>query len=303
MDEIEISRIDRRYENLRLKDTNTEQALLSSIIGIGIVEPLQCVVKTTPPVFLLDGFKRLRCAIKMGLATVPVSSLGNDENQALIKLLRVSNARGLNILEEAACINELAQTRGYINIVELAHCLDRSPAWVSVRLRLFDNMSAEVKAAVFSGLFPVRAYMYALLPFTRVKGQSPEIDRFVRAVSGKGLSSRGIGLLAQCFFKGKPELKEQILSGNLAWTIEQLSPRAEGLGEVELKILKCLEWVEKYFRRLPYDLARPELKSQVFLVQASDKVKTILSRKDYFIKSLEEFYADRRPEKGDKSSL
>ena len=295
MNEIEISQIDLRFEGLRLKDKSAEQVLLSSIIAEGIREPLQCVVRTSLPALLLDGFKRLRCAVKIGLSTIPVASLGDNERLAMLELLRASNARSMNILEQAAWIDELHEAQG-LSISEIARCLERSPAWVSVRFGLIGNMSAQVKAAVFGGQFPVRAYMYALLPFTRVKGMknTEETEVFVRAVSGQGLSARVIGLLAECFFKGSAQMKEQILVGNLDWTLEQLKTqdgkRSKGLSELELKIIRDLEWVEKYFSRIPYELSHPGLKSQAFLTEALRTIKSILSRKVLFIKSLEEFY-------------
>ncbi len=298
MKEIEISEIDTRFERLRIKDKSAEQVLLNSIMEQGIREPLQCVIKTSSPILLLDGFKRMRCAVKIGLSTVPVFSLGENESQAILKLLRGSNTRSLNILEQSALVDELHQVQG-LSVAEIAQQLECSPAWVSIRLGLCKNMSEQVKILVFGGQFPVRAYMYALLPFTRVKGtKSVETDAFVQAVSGKGLSARVIGLLAWGFFKGGTKMKEQILVGNLDWTIEQLKEldgkHSKGLSESELKIIKNLELVRKYLHRIPYELLNPGLKSPAFWTEAHLLIEAILSRKNIFIKSLEDFYAKQR---------
>lgn len=298
MEEIEISEIDTRFERLRLKDKNAEQVLLSSIMEQGIREPLQCVIKTSAPILLLDGFKRMRCAVKIGLSKVPVFSLGENESQAILKLLRASNSRSLNILEQAALVEELYQMQGF-SISEISRQLERSTAWVSIRLGLCRNMSESIKTLVFGGQFPVRAYMYTLLPFTRVKGiKSVETDAFVQAVSGKGLSARAISLLSWGFFKGGAQMKEQILVGNLDWTIEQLKvldgKHSKGLSESELKIIKDLEWVRKHLHRIPYELVNPALKSSAFYTEAHLLIEAILSRKNIFIKSLEDFYAKQR---------
>ena len=54
-----------------------------------------------------------------------------------------------------------------------------------------------------SGQFPVRAYMYNLRTFTRVKKvPGKEIDTFVQAVAGKSLSTRDIETLAYGYFHG-----------------------------------------------------------------------------------------------------
>ena len=70
--EVEIRKIDRKYEGYRLKDKYREMNLLSSIQENGIREPLQCVEGYENKCILLDGYKRLRCAIKLKISLIPV---------------------------------------------------------------------------------------------------------------------------------------------------------------------------------------------------------------------------------------
>ena len=108
--EIELSSLDLRYEGFRLKAAALEERLLGSIAQRGIEEPLEGV-ETKESNVLLNGFKRYRCARKLRLATVPYSSLGPDEAVGILNLLRTSNNRALSILEQAAFIAELKNTR------------------------------------------------------------------------------------------------------------------------------------------------------------------------------------------------
>lgn len=296
--EIEIGQIDTRFERCRLKDKHQEKALLSSILEQGIREPLQCVVKPEERMILLDGFKRLRCCVKLGIKVVPILSLGSDEAGGILQLLRLSNARSLNILEQAALVDELNQTHG-MSASGIARHLERSPAWVSVRLGIIGNMSPEVKASVFSGRLPVRSYMYTLRPFTRVKGiKSSEVDIFVKSISGKGLSARSIETLAHGFFKGGQNLKEQILQGNLDWTLNQLRAEAMSnsncLSELESKTIRDLEWAGRCISRIPYEIKDFRLKSPSFFAQAHLLAEGILNRIKYFTRSLQDFYDRRR---------
>ena len=87
MKEVEINQIDTRFEGYRLKDKNQEKVILSSILEHGIREPLQCVVKSGEQLILLDGFKRLRSAVKLKIKVVPVVSLGSDEAGAILQTL------------------------------------------------------------------------------------------------------------------------------------------------------------------------------------------------------------------------
>lgn len=258
MTTLEMNRIDRRYEGLRLKDEHQERRLLNSIAERGIDTPLQGVPNTADPVggILLDGFKRLRCAVKLGLTIAPWGVLGEDEVSGIVGLVARSNVHSLHLLEQARCVDELKRRFG-MGVVQIAARLDRSPAWVSLRVGLITEMRPAIREAVFTGKFPARSYLYTLRHFTRVKRVAPvEAEEFVQAVSGHHLSARQIDLLARGFFEGSPQLKEQIKSGRLDWSLEQMRNvpgRDEGgakLSEAEASILRDLEISSRSLGRL-----------------------------------------------------
>lgn len=301
MEEVEISQIDTSFERIRIRDKAAEKTLLDSIQEGGIREPLRCAILPEGRLILLDGFKRLRCAVKSSIKTVPVMSLGSDEPTAIIHLLRISNAKTLSTLEQAALVDELHQAHA-MSVTQLAHHLERSPAWVSLRLGIIGEMSETVKEAVFAGRFPVRSYMYTLRHFTRVKKiKKSEIDTFVKSVSGKSLSVRAIEVLAKSFFQGGPGIREQITHGNLDWTLSQLKQQPgndpPSLNEWESRTLKGLELVQGSIVRIPRQLKCVKLKSSEFFSEADILAESILSRIDFFIKTLRWFYDQRREKK------
>jgi len=57
MKEIEIKNIDKRYEGLRIKDKSREKEILSSVIEMGVQDPVRAVINKYGEVILLDGFK------------------------------------------------------------------------------------------------------------------------------------------------------------------------------------------------------------------------------------------------------
>jgi hypothetical protein len=204
--EVELANLDLRYEGFRLKAPALEERLLGSIAQRGIEEPLDGVdLPAGPPggqqtKVLLNGFKRYRCARRLRLATVPYSSLGADEAAAILSLLKTSNNRALSILEQAAFIAELRHARG-MNVAEISTELSRSKSWVSMRLGLLAEMSAKVREQLFKGAFPVYSYMYLLRQLMRMNGvKVGQIEEFVLALSGKGLSVREVEQLAHGFF-------------------------------------------------------------------------------------------------------
>jgi len=248
MQEIEIQRIDRRWEGLRLPNKRQERELLGSISSCGILEPLQGVM-SGEKLLLLDGFKRLRCSQKLGIQRAPVISLGADEASGMLALLRQSNAHALSTLEQAALVDEL-KARYHLSVTEIARHLERSAAWVSVRLGILSQMSEGVREAIFSGKFPARSYLYTLNSFTRVnKIPQSEITEFVQAVSEKDLSLRQIDMLAHGYFRGGAELKAQIQGGQISWTLEQLQKsqvrESPQLGQREARVLLDLELAQK----------------------------------------------------------
>jgi len=310
MNEIEIGQIDIRFEMFRLKDKNREKMLLASILEQGIREPLLCVIKPEGTWILLDGFKRLRGARRLGMKTVPVISLGTDEAAAILRLIRASNARSLNILERSMMVDKLKQGYG-MSIRDIAHRVERSPAWVSVRLGLTNEMSEVVRKAVFSGDFPVRSYMYTLRVFTRVnKIKRSEIDIFVKTVSGKGLSTRDIDILAYAFFRGGAGLQAQMLRGNLNWTLKQLRrggtllcPATNGISDQERQTITDLELAQKYIGRVMHDLNEYCLESELFYKTVGLLISGISGEVRRFIKTLEVFNDQRGQEKNHPNAL
>lgn len=287
----EQSLIDMRFERYRLKDRVREKQLLCSIIEHGIREPLQCIEKPGGQLILLDGFKRLRCSKHLKINIVPVISIGSDEAVAIIQFMRLSSNRGLNILEEAMLIDELSSSYG-LGVREIARRLEHSPAWVSIRLGIIGEMSQTVKTAVFSGRFPVRSYMYTIRMFTRVNSiKKADIDAFVKAVSGKGLSIRAIELLAQGYFNGSAKLKEQILGGNINWTLSHLMHKETGAhNDIESRMIEDLKLVQGCISRIAYKRHNPDFKSTAFFVSAQALAGEILKRLKPFEESLKEFY-------------
>jgi len=291
--ELELTGLDLRYEGHRMRNAGLEERLLTSILQRGIEEPLEGV-EVGGAHILLNGFKRHRCARKLQLPTVPYESLGQDEVAGILSLLRTSNNRALSILEQAAFIDELHATR-HLGLAQIAEELSRSKAWVSMRLGLIAEMSATIRAKLFSGAFPVYPYMYTLRQFMRMNGVKLEpIEQFVTAVAGHGLSVREIEQLAHGFFRGPESFRQEILKGNLALPLKQLRqvPQdPEGCSEFERVLLGDLELTQKYMQRvMGKSQDHQRLKSRAFYAQAHLLTAGLLSRAPAFNHSLKQLH-------------
>ena len=290
--EVELASLDLRYEGFRLKAPALEERILASMVQRGIEEPLEGVEVSQTSV-LLNGFKRYRCARKLRLPTVPYSSLGPDEAAAILNLLKSSNHRALSILEQAAFIGELRHTRR-MNVAEIAVELSRSKSWVSMRLGLLAEMSDKVRQVLFRGAFPVYSYMYLIRQFMRMNGvKADEIEAFVVAVSGQGLSVREVEQLAHGFFRGPESFRQEILQGHLALPLErmrQVPQGPDGCSEFERVLLGDLELTQKYMQRVMGKSQDKRLESRAFHAQCHLLTAGIRSRARAFLDTLKQLH-------------
>jgi hypothetical protein len=290
--EIELSSLDLRFEYCRMKSSGAEKALLMSIMEKGIRDPLQGV-ETADARILLDGFKRVRCAKKLGIGIAPFVSIGADEALGIIQLIRISNEKSLSILEQARFVDEL-KTTYKMSTAEIAKLLERSKPWVSIRSGIIAEMSDYVLEQMFKGRFPVYSYMYTLRPFIRINGiQNKELDEFVRSVAGKNLSIRNIEILANGYFRGSEALREQIKNGHITWALGQLKQSLaapQGCSKVESAILRDLEIVLKYMQRVAGKIKHSKHESGAFLAQANLLTGGILRKSKSFLKAIRCFH-------------
>ena len=290
--DVELGSLDLRYENYRMKNPVLEMRLLASIAQRGIEEPLEGVDNAQDSI-LLNGFKRYRCARKLGLGRVPYTALGSEPAAAMVNLLRVANHRSLSILEQAAFLDELRRLEP-MSVAEMGEQVSRSKSWVSMRLGLIAEMSSRVREQIFRGDFPVYAYMYTLRQFMRMNGvQKQEIEDFVVAVSGKKLSMREIEQLAQGYFRGPESFRAALRHGHTGRVLEwmrQVPQDPEGCNEFERVLLKDLEITQKYMYRVMGKSQDRRLQTPAFCAQAHLLSAGILSRGRAFFESLRKLH-------------
>lgn len=289
---IERSSLDLRYEDYRLRNGAAEARLLASIAERGIEEPLSGV-DTPEGRLLLDGFRRNRCAAKLGIECVPYVSWGAGATQGIASLLTARRQRTLSILEQARFVDELLATQG-MTIADVAELLSRSKAWVSTRRNLITAMSPAIEKLLFRGAFPVYSYMVTLRPFMRMNsvGQA-EIERFMQAVAGQRLSVREIELLAHGYFRGAPSLRTAIDQGHWKWTLQQMQQvgeDAERLSPPERDLLRDLERLLQLMQHVMTRMDSPHLRTRDFHASANLLLASLLSRRDSFFEKMEEFH-------------
>ena len=290
--EIEISSLDLRYKDYRIGGSVLDPALLASIAEIGITEPLDVIEANSIPI-LLNGFKRRRCAEKLGINMAPVVSLGEDEVSGIMAFLSLTNKKRLCTLEEACFVHDLATLHGF-NLAELATKLGRSKPWVCMRMNLFAEMPPAVKANLFKGRFPVYAYLHIVRPFMRKNAvKAEDVSTFVEALSGKKLSVREVEQLTHSYFRGPPSLRSEIEQGHVDVALEKVRsiPRdPEGCDDFERIFLEDLKRVVQYQQRVAGKLHSPRLKSRAFFAEAHLMTATVLTNTPGFLEAVRSFH-------------
>ena len=300
MFEVETKEISKKYVSFRVPDKKREQQLLDSIIENGIKQALQCARGPDREEYILiDGYKRLRCLERLRVSIAPIVLLGETEEGSILSFLRICNEKSLSLLEQSRFVDELHR-KFSLSVTEIAERLECSKAWVSVRLGIIDEMSPIMKEKVFMGKFPTRSYMYTLRQFTRVnKVTKGQIDTFVEAVSGKGLSTRDIDTLARGYFKGNSTLRGQIENGNLQWTLRQMRCVEEKyasdgqLSKEEQRFLQDLELVQKYISRAHAGVGNGREHGEACRKKALFLMGGIISMAPGFLQHLKEYPYDR----------
>jgi ParB/RepB/Spo0J family partition protein len=289
---VERSSLDLRYQSFRLRNAAAEACLLASIAERGIQEPLSGV-DTPQGRLLLDGFRRYRCAAKLGIECVPYVCLGEEEATGIARLMREVKTKTLNILEQAKFVVELL-TMHEMSVAEVAETLSRSKAWVSLRRGLLQEMSPAVQEMLFGGAFPVYSYMATLRPFMRINGVGHhDVERFIRAVAGQRLSLREIELLAHGYFRGPASLRQAVDQGKWKWSLEQMQAvpeDADGCNPVERALLRDLEQLLKAIGHVMARCDSERLQTRGFYAQANLLVAGVLSRRESFFQKMEELY-------------
>jgi hypothetical protein len=289
---VERTSLDLRYQTYRLRNDTAEARLLASIAERDIEQPLSGV-DTPQGRLLLDGFKRYRCAAKLGIECVPYVSWGEEEAEGIAALVRVTKQKTLSILEQARFVVELLSMHG-MSIADVAESLSRSKSWVCMRRGLLDEMSEPLQAILFRGAFPVYSYMYTLRPFMRMNGVTHEdIERFVKSLAGQRLSVREIELLADGYFRGPESLRQEIDQGNWKWSLEQLQSvpeDPEACNDTERALLVELERLLKSMQRVMTRCDDPRLETRAFHAQANLLLVRLLSKRETFFQKMEKFH-------------
>ena len=205
--ELELGRLDLRYEQLRTRSAARERRLLASLASMGQQTPI-VVVRDGERDVVVDGYKRVRALRRLAHDTVIATTWDLGELDALVleRILRASE--GASAIEEGWFLLELEKRFG-LGREELARRFDRTPSWVSRRLALVRELPTSVQRHVLSGAISAHAAMRYLVPLARAN--ESDCEKMAEAIAPSSPSSRQIGELCATWVAGNAATRELVV--------------------------------------------------------------------------------------------
>lgn len=153
-----LAAIDRRFAPLRLISSADLRRLRVSIEREGIRHPVLVSTAVEPErTVLLDGFKRVRIAEELELASLWAHSVALDAAQSKAAMLHANQAqRGLSDVEEAWIVRALVREHGMMQVA-VGELLGRDKSWVCRRLKLAEALEATLQDDLRLGLLSASA--------------------------------------------------------------------------------------------------------------------------------------------------
>jgi ParB/RepB/Spo0J family partition protein len=211
MKELEIGRLDLRYEALRTRSALRERRLLASIVASGQQSPI-VVVRDGDRDVVVDGYKRVRALHRLGHDLVRATAWDLCEVEALVleRILRTGDHG--NAIEEGWFLREL-ETRFGLTREELGRRFDRTSSWVSRRLTLVRELPEPVQAHVRAGAIGAHGAMRYLVRLARAN--EADCNGIADAIAKSALSSRQLGELYAAYVSGNETCRELLVKDPL----------------------------------------------------------------------------------------
>ncbi len=150
-----LSRIDTEFARYRLMIPGAEKAMTRSMEQYGQISPVIVGRPVESHYPLVDGFKRLRAAHKLGCATLKASVLGVGLRALKVAMIQLNRkARSIAGLEEAMIVHSLHR-EDHLSQVEIAVMVGRHKSWVCRRIAMIERLNEEVLEQIRLGLVNV----------------------------------------------------------------------------------------------------------------------------------------------------
>jgi len=205
--DLEFHQLDLRYAHLRVRHPARERRLLASLADTGQQMPIVVVAVPEAAHVVVDGYKRVRCLLRLHRDTVHAVAWAMGEAEALIFRQLLHTEAPDSAIEHGWVLRTLHEDHG-LPLEHLARRFDRSVSWVSRRLSLVRDLPAAIQQRVQDGRIVAHAAMKYLVPLARAN--RADCLRLVEAISAHALSTRQVGRLYQTYLAGPAAVRDLV---------------------------------------------------------------------------------------------
>ena len=209
--QLEFHQLDRRWEQLRVRQPHRQRHLMASLAESGQQTPIVVILcpEHHDRYLVIDGHKRIAALQQLGRDTVDATVWAMSEAEALLldRSLRFSPQE--TALEQGWLLAEMEQRFGY-SVAELARRFDRGVIWVSRRLALVELLPETIQQQVREGTLGAQLAMKYLVPIARVNVE--DCERMAAAFIQHHCDTRQAGQLYAAWRDGSRVVRERILA-------------------------------------------------------------------------------------------
>lgn len=186
---IALEELDLGLGRVRCPSPSRIEAMRQDLHVHGQLTPVVAFRSEPGTLQLVDGFKRVRAAERLGWRTVAVSEVGAPTHGPWALMLSLNRSSGMTVVEEALLLAEMS--RSGLRQSEIAEVVGRHKSWVSRRIGLVTALAPELVEDLKLGLLHAGVARRLLaLP----RGNQVELAAVVRA---HGLAVRDTEALAR----------------------------------------------------------------------------------------------------------
>jgi ParB family transcriptional regulator, chromosome partitioning protein len=208
---VDLHQLDRKYEGLKIRSRTNEAKLLASLESDGQQTPVVVVRGTneTSPFIVIDGFKRVRAAGRLGMDQLECSVWDQSEVDALVQMHALQRPRERSALDDAYLIRALQEEHG-LSLTTIGHRLGRTKSWVSRRVGLVRELPDWLQEHIRKGELQCYAVTKYLLPLARANREHAKL--LARELAGMNVTTRDVADLYYAWKIGSEEERLTVLS-------------------------------------------------------------------------------------------
>ena len=187
--ELDIHRLDLRFEKTRLSPHKSPASLVEAIASEGLRLPVR-VADTGEALVLIDGFRRLRAYRLLARDRIPAHCVRQSLEEALREWFADRRGRRLDAIEEAWLIQQLVDEGRSRR--DIGQWMGRGASWISRRLALLEGLSDQALQALRDGVLSSWAAERVWIPLARANEE--DAHHFLQTLYDTPLSTREIAL-------------------------------------------------------------------------------------------------------------